>query len=185
MYLKLAKHSGRVIIKRNPLLFVYRLATRDSHELVEATDLSEHWKREQGNAVIKGALIVRSDFDHVRSLYGELSAEEQEMERAIGDCEFLIVLARPDSTTFLHEAGHALYQLDSEFRQYALDAVLRAPDYDTLSFAVINRGYGPEVLNEEIITHCIAEFYGQSWMFGTDNQAVAENLRGRLLESMK
>lgn len=185
MYFKLGKHRGRCIIKRDPLLFVYRLATRDSHELVEAQDLTEHWKREQGNAVIKGAAIVRADFERVLALYGELSAEEKQMQEAIGDLGFLIVLTRPCGITFLHEACHALYQIDSGFRAYAIDAVLRAPDFDTLSFAVIHRGYGVEVLIEEIASHLAGEFFGESWMFMTGNQSVAVNLRARLFAAMR
>ena len=185
MYFKLGKHHGRCIIKREPLLFVYRLATRDSQEFVEAQDLAEHWKREQGNAVIKGAAIVRTDFDRVLALYGELSTEEKQMQEVIGDLEFLIVLARPCGIAFLHEACHALYQTDSGFRAYAIDAVMRAPDFDTLSFAVIHRGYGPEVLIEEIAAHMVADFYGQSWILMTGNQSVAEDLRARLLAAVR
>ncbi|MBL8020250.1 MAG: hypothetical protein JNM27_11340 [Leptospirales bacterium] len=184
MFLKIAGHRGRCIIVRDPLRFVYRLASRHDHTTVAARDVAEHWNIEHPGKHIHGAAIVRSDFQRLH-YYGDLLPEEKVMEEAIGDNEFLIVLDKPDSNLFLHEAAHILHQLQAEFRQYAIEAILRAPDYSTLSFAIISRAYSPHVVIEEILAHLVADFYGQPWLTMTGNDGLAEDLRSRLLSEIR
>lgn len=182
MILRIAGHRGRCIICKEPLLRTYRLASRNRTELVAASELVAHLEKTHPGKKIVSALLLRSDFVRTRAIYGELSSEETFMEAAIGEAAFLMVLTRSDRKLFLHEAMRARYLLDLEFRRWVMERILRAPDYDVLSFAIIQRGYELNELYEEIACHVVGEFFGASWMLLTGNQPLAEELRGGIFD---
>lgn len=104
------------------------------------------------------------------------------MESEIADYDFLMILTKPSHQLFLHEAMRARYLLDNRFRRWVMERILRAPDYEVLSFAIIQRGYELHELYEEIACHVVGEFFGARWMLLTGNQPLAEELRGGIFD---